>query len=50
MKTQEKQNPLDGKTENGNEEPWLTWREVLFEAQAMKRSYSKWKSGHDRGG
>lgn len=41
MKTQEKQNPFDGKTENGNNEPWLTLREAFYELLAMRQGYSK---------
>lgn len=44
MRTRDKTNPLEGKTRNENYEPWLTWREALFELKAMNLSYSKWKS------
>lgn len=39
MKTRERYNPLPVKTENGNNEPWLTYRELLEEAKAVSRSY-----------
>lgn len=44
MKTKDKTNPIEGKTQSENYEPWLTLREALFEVQAMNLSYSKWKS------
>lgn len=44
MKTIDMTNPLEGKTRNENYEPWLTLKEVLYEVEAMSKSYSKWKS------
>ena len=45
MKTYDKTNPIsDGKTMNGNNEPWLTIREALHETMALNKSWSKWKS------
>lgn len=43
MKTKEKENPVEGKSNNGNNEPWLTAKELYFEMLAVKMSYSKWK-------
>lgn len=38
MKTNDKTNPLEGKTENGNDEPWLALEEALFDAIVITKS------------
>lgn len=43
MKTREDSNPQFGKTFDPNYEPWLTKTEMLAVAEALKKSYSKWK-------
>ena len=43
MKTRVKTNPLEGKTPNGNDEPWLTMLELMYAAEAVNPGYSKWK-------
>lgn len=42
MKTKEASNPQFEKTFNPNFEPWLTLAELYAEAEALRKSYSKW--------
>lgn len=39
MKTRAMQNPIEGKTYNPNNEPWLTWLEANIEALILKQNY-----------
>lgn len=45
MKTLERTNPIPGKTDDPNYEPWLTVRELTFELEALQNGIRKMMGG-----